>query len=182
MTEIKNVFFANGTENGPWFAKMARLSEVAEAKGFGVLHPDYSEAADPEERVQRLVSLCAESQGTAVLVGSRMGAYVSTIAASIVKPAGLFLFSPAFYLSGHELRDETPVAGKVAVVHGWHDEIVPFDNQHRLANEIGAELYPLDGNHKLDDQIHKVEELFSLFLDDIGSASNGLCELGGSFA
>ena len=173
MNEIDKVYFANGNEDGPWSPKMIRLSEVAAAKGFDVLHPDFADFPDPDERVQHLVSICAESEGATVLVGSRMGAYVSAAAASIIKPEGLFLLSPAFYLAGYEVPAATPVAGKIAVVHGWHDEIVPFDDPHRFANEIGAELHPLDSEFRLEDQLHKVEAVFSRFLDGIRFASAG---------
>jgi alpha-beta hydrolase superfamily lysophospholipase len=36
-----------------------------------------------------------------VLMGSSMGAYVATVAAETIKPSGLFLLAPAFYLPGY---------------------------------------------------------------------------------
>jgi len=59
-----------------------------------------------------------------VLMGSSMGAYVATVAAETIKPSGLFLLAPAFYLPGYLRTEFDPPAKYTRVIHGWRDDIV----------------------------------------------------------
>jgi len=55
-----------------------------------------------------------------------------------------------------------------AIVHGWHDDIVPVDNGIRWAREHRASLHVLNSDHRLEDQIESVCALLRGFLEDIG--------------
>ena len=159
------VFFAHGKESGPWGDKIVALAEVARSKGASVESPDYSGLSDPDERVRLLLSLVGEPDPSLVLVGSSMGGYVSAAASGLLKPAGLFLMAPAFYLPGYPAHE--PVSPKTVIVHGWQDEVVPVDNSIRYARAYGADLHLVGSDHRLSDQIPLLCTLFSLFLDQI---------------
>ena len=73
-----------------------------------------------------------------VLVGSSLGGHVSAAAAARCSRAALFLLAPAFYMPGFEAYTPQDVACPTAIVHGWHDDIVPVENSIRWAREHGA--------------------------------------------
>ncbi len=154
----KLVVFAHGKESGPWGTKITRLAEVARARNFDVLSPDYSHTHDPKERVAHLLKL-APAARTLVLVGSSMGAYVSAMACAALKPRALFLMAPALYFPGWD-EDPQGCPQDTVVVHGWRDDIVPVEVGIRFARARGAELHVLDSGHTLNDQLASLSQLF----------------------
>jgi alpha/beta superfamily hydrolase len=103
-----------------------------------------------------------------VLGGSSMGAHVSAAAASVLGPRGLFLLAPAFYMAGYEEHTPQKVACPTAIVHGWHDAIVPVENGIRWAREHDAALHVLNSDHRLEDQIETICGLLRAFLTALG--------------
>ena len=86
-------------------------------------------------------------------------------AASRLDAAALFLLAPAFYMPGFEKYTPQDVAVPTAIVHGWHDDIVPVDNSIRWAREHRATLHILDSDHRLEDQIGAICILLREFLE-----------------
>ena len=161
----KLVVFAHGKESGPWGTKITRLAEVARARQFDVLSPDYSHTHDPKQRVAHLLGLAPRAR-TLVLVGSSMGAYVSAMACAALKPRALFLMAPALYFPGWD-EDPQGCPKATVVVHGWHDDIVPVDVSLRFARARGAALHLLDSGHTLNDQIEALSMLFDALLRSV---------------
>lgn len=161
------VIFSHGKESGPWGTKIAALAAVAAQRGFAVESIDYTDLADPEDRVHRLRERCAGERLPLVLVGSSMGGYVAAVASRAVNPAGLFLMAPAVHLPGYAEQAPVPHAGKTCVVHGWHDEVIPQENVVRFARRNRVRLFLVDGDHGLAAQLPFIEELFGLFLDSL---------------
>lgn len=161
------VLFAHGKESGPWGSKIKHLAEIAQRRGAKVLSPDYSDLANPDARVERLMSLELLPHDCLVLVGSSMGGYVSAIASQQLKPAGLFLMAPAFYMPGY--REQRPASGasRTCVILGWHDEVIPVENGIRFAQEQQAELHVLNGDHRLNTVLPAVGKLFDNFLASV---------------
>ena len=85
-------------------------------------------------------------------------------AASRLDAAALFLLAPAFYMPGFEKYTPQDVAVPTAIVHGWHDAVVPVDNSIRWAREHRAALHILDSDHRLEDQIGVICVLLRSFL------------------
>ena len=177
------VVFSHGKESGPLGSKIRALMRVAEQQGADTLSVDYSKHADgaaidrdmPGEanrRVTQLLSTVLPPHRQLVLVGSSMGGYVSTVASSVLKPAGLFLLAPAFYLPGYACQDPVPDATSTLVVHGWGDEVVSPDNSIRFARKHRCVLHLLKGDHRLDAALPAIEPLFSLFLQRIQVVDN----------
>jgi pimeloyl-ACP methyl ester carboxylesterase len=159
------IYFAHGKESGPWGSKIQTLAAIARARGFRVDSPDYSDLSNPDDRVGRLLAHCGGKMGNVVLVGSSMGAYVSTVASAEIRPAGLFLMAPAFYLDGYADQDPTPHAEHTVIVHGWNDEVVPVENAIKFASKHRCELHVVDSNHRIVDKIPFVADIFRNFLD-----------------
>lgn len=161
------VFFSHGKESGPWGTKIVELASVARGLGFEVESLDYTDLTDPKARVERLIAAAAGYPGEKVLVGSSMGGYVATVASGRLRPAGIFLMAPAFYLPGYDEQDPTPVAGKVAVVHGWEDEVVPVENTIRYAEKHRTDLHLIHDDHRLVGHLDVIVSIFHRFLEDV---------------
>lgn len=151
MSVERLVCFAHGKESGPWGTKITRLAEVARARGFEVMSPDYSGTHDPHERVRILLDLAPRARHL-VLVGSSMGGYVSAQACAALRPSALFLMAPALYFPQWEEEPEG-IPENCCVVHGWNDDIVPVDRAQRFADRHRAELHLLHSGHTLNDQL-----------------------------
>lgn len=166
------VYFAHGKESGPWGSKIQALASVAEGKGYRVESPDYSGIADPDVRVEKLLSLATSESGPLVLVGSSMGGYVSTVVSRRLRPTGLFLMAPAFYLPGYGEQEPVPEAKLTSIAHGWNDEVVPVENAIRFARRHRCELHLFDSDHRLMSHLQVMEKLFADFLSRIADSSS----------
>lgn len=160
---MKTVYFAHGQESGPWGSKIAAMAEVAQRLGWQVHSPDYRDIADPDERVAKLLALQPQGQPL-VLVGSSLGGYVATVASRSLEVAGLFLLAPAFYMPIGKEQNPRPQAGRVRVVHGWEDEVVPVEHAIRFARQYGAELELLPDSHRLLAVLPQILDSFEQFL------------------
>jgi pimeloyl-ACP methyl ester carboxylesterase len=158
------VVFSHGKESGPWGSKITAMAQAARALQFDVVSVDYRGMDQPLARVEKLVQTVSALSAPPVLVGSSMGGYVSAAAVSQVRVSCIFLLAPAFYMSGFEQYTPQEVAVPTAIVHGWHDDIVPVENSVRWAREHRATLHVLDSNHRLEDQIEPICTLLTDFL------------------
>jgi pimeloyl-ACP methyl ester carboxylesterase len=163
-----SVIFAHGKESGPWGSKITAMAAVVRDLGVPLESVDYRGLDDPGERVRKLIAVGSELKEPMVLVGSSMGGHVSAAAAAQLKPRGLFLLAPAFYMAGYEQYTPQEVACPTAIVHGWHDDIVPVENSIRWAREHQAALHLLNSDHRLEDQIDAICQLLRAFLTALG--------------
>jgi len=169
MAEYKQVvYFAHGKESGPWGTKIEYLAVVAKNKGFDVESPDYSGMMDPNERVDKLLGLNPQASEHLVLVGSSMGAWVTLKASEKLNADALFLMAPAVYIGeGFSEHAPAPHAKMVDIVHGWNDDVVPVDNAIRFAREHQARLHLLNAEHRLNDQLLSLGNLFEHLLNEV---------------
>ena len=156
--------FSHGKESGPWGAKITAMAAAVRELGAAVESVDYRGMDDPAARVEKLVTTAAELAGPLVLVGSSLGGHVSGAAAARIRPKGLFLLAPAFYMPSYEAYTPQDVACPTAIIHGWRDDIVPVENSVRWAREHAATLHVLDSDHRLEDQIEVICLLLRDFL------------------
>ncbi len=165
----KTVYFAHGKESGPWGTKIRALAEVAKARGFEVVSPDYSAIESADLRAEKLTEMVEKnsSKGQLILAGSSMGSYVSTIASEQLQPDGLFLLAPAFYLPGYNNQNPTPCAKNILAIHGWKDEVVPVGNAIRFSQQHQTTLHLIKGDHRLTAQLPQLCLLFDRFLADL---------------
>jgi alpha/beta superfamily hydrolase len=169
------VVFSHGKESGPMGSKFQALMRVAEGQGAQTLSVNYREGADrtafdhnpageADRRVAQLLATKLPEHTRLVLVGSSMGGYVSTVASGDLKPVGLFLLAPAFYLPGYANQNPIPHALATLIVHGWDDDVVPPSNSIRFAQQRRCALHLLVGDHRLNDALPVIEPLFGMFL------------------
>ena len=165
------VYFNHGKESGPWGKKFTKLADVACKWGFAVESVDYQDLPEAGPRVERLLQSEAGKAKGLILVGSSMGGYVATVASSILKPDGLFLLAPAFYMPGYPEQNPVPNAKTVSVVHGWSDDVIPVEHSIRFVQKFSAttrmELHLIEDDRRISAELDFVAMLFGRFLDQI---------------
>lgn len=162
----KIIIYNHGKDSIPWGEKPKALAEVAARQGIEFISPDYQESNDPEWRVRQLLALDRSGYGDTLLVGSSMGAYVATVAAEVLKPKGLFLIAPAFYLLGYAQTTFNPHTTNIELFHGWQDEVVPPENAWRFSQQHRARLHMLDADHRLLSVLPQMVVAFEQMLSD----------------
>jgi len=163
--KVGTVCFSHGKESGPWGSKIQCLAQVAEKCGFAVESIDYRGMDDPDERVAKLVEWRPTVDGRLILAGSSMGSYVAAAAARKLSPDGLFLLAPAIGIPGFgRNQDPLPKARQCAVVHGWHDELIPPELIIDYARRHALPLHLLPGDHRLMEVLPAITVLFENFL------------------
>jgi len=160
--------FSHGKESGPWGSKITAMAAVVRDLGIAVQSVDYRGLDDPTARVHKLIAEASSVPGELVLVGSSMGGHVAAAAAATLKPVGLFVLAPAFYMTGFEAHTPQNVDCPTVIVHGWGDDVVPVDNSIRWAREHVAALHLLDSDHRLEDHIETVCRLLRAFIRELG--------------
>ena len=140
------------------------LAEVARSEGYVAHSVDYRGIDEPRARVARLVDFCKELAGDLVLVGSSLGGYVAVASASLLHARGVFLMAPALYTPGLPELRASVLDCPAAVVHGWRDDVVPFEHSVRFAQAYRAALHLLESDHRLHNQIRVIQHLFEYFL------------------
>jgi pimeloyl-ACP methyl ester carboxylesterase len=157
------VIFSHGQDGDPWGAKIAAMAPVARKRNLEVESLDYR-GLDPVARVEKLSAFVSGLTRPVILVGSSLGGHVAATVSSRTNTAGMFLLAPAFYMPGYEQYTPKPAACPIEIVHGWNDTVVPVQNSIRFAQEYKTALHLLDSDHRLNDRIREICELFDLFL------------------
>lgn len=164
---VTTVVFSHGKESGPWGKKITAMAALVRGLGSDAESVDYRGLDDPGARVEKLIAAAARVSAPVVLVGSSLGGHVAAAAAPHVRPRGVFLLAPAFYMPGFEAYTPQDVPCRAAIVHGWHDDIVPVENSIRWAREHRAALHVLNSDHRLEDQITAICSLLRAFLAEL---------------
>ncbi len=161
------IIFSHGKESGPWGTKIKRLAETAKQLDCSVESIDYQGIDDADQRVEKLVRHLQVETEDYILVGSSMGGYVSLVAASQLKPKGVFLLAPALNMSGHESKNYALEQKNVCIVHAWEDDIIPWQNVVSYAKENHSELHLVHSDHRLVSVLDNIESYFSDYLQRI---------------
>ena len=163
----QHICFAHGQESGPWGTKIRSLAEVARKRGWTAESVDFQGMDDPGERISRLLMYCRDFGRPLALAGSSMGGYVATAVAAQIPVRGLFMLAPAFHVPGYADRvPETP-ACPITIVHGWRDDMVPWQGSLRYASSSRARLILVDGDHRLTANLAEIAAFFQTFLDEL---------------
>lgn len=162
-----HVCFSHGKESGPWGTKIRALADIARDEGFSVESLDYVGIDDPRQRIAKLAEYCRGRSAPIALVGSSLGGLVAASVAADIRALGLFLMAPAFYVPGYEQYVPPAPGCPVTIVHGWRDDVVPWEGSVRYAAPARARLLLVDGDHRLTDSLAEIGALFRLFLREV---------------
>ena len=169
----KTVIFSHGHLSSPESMKIAELTPVARAAGFDTLAVDYRDLRDePVARAKRLMEAIGQQPRPPVLVGSSMGGWVAMHAAESMSVAGLFLMAPALFFEdrtpGAIVPDSySPRCRHIAIIHGWHDDIIPWQHSLRFARASTAALHLLDSDHRLESALRELKVIFQSFIGSV---------------
>lgn len=166
MSDVR-LIWCHGSLSQPWGDKSTALAEIAATAALEMEGIDFQDLESPDERVERLVGMLAESDTPAILCGSSMGGYVATAAAKHTNTLGLFLLAPAFYLPGYDVHVFSGLPEAITVIHGWHDDVVPVENSIRFSGLHRANLHILPDGHRLSESIGMLGALFTHFLQRV---------------
>lgn len=162
-----NVVFSHGKESGPYGEKIKYLMQICRNNNIeNIQSIDYTKTQDPDERVDILLEHTKDLKNV-ILVGSSMGGYVSIVGSEIIKPRGLFLLAPAVFMSGYKKQLIQPHCEICHIIYGYRDEVIPMRKVVHFAQHAKANLTILDSDHRLDNSIEYIGELFNLFLKKI---------------
>ncbi|HLS05899.1 MAG TPA: YqiA/YcfP family alpha/beta fold hydrolase [Wenzhouxiangella sp.] len=167
------VIFSHGHLSSPQSSKIQALAPMAEKAGFKTLAIDYRDLKDdPVGRAERLVKTIGELPSAPVLVGSSMGGWVSMTAAEKLPASGLFLMAPALFLEntkyGGSVPDNyRPKCNHVSIIHGWNDDIIPWQNSLKHASASRAALHLVDSDHRLEGALADIKNIFSRFIQQV---------------
>lgn len=164
MPETKGlVVFSHGMLSHPNGTKIQEMTKVATTQGWSTRSIDYTSTVDPDERVAMLLAETEAEPRPMVFVGSSMGAYVSLAAAPARQPKSLFLLAPAVYMAPESYTVQTfeLTSTVLEVVHGWHDDVIPYKHAIRLANTHNGTIHLVDGDHRLLQVLPAITSWFS---------------------
>ncbi len=151
-----HIVFSHGKESGPWGSKIKSM--VEHVKNEGKIHSiDYQDLFSPDDRAQRLIKYIEQLSGNIILVGSSMGGYVSTIASNHSKVVGLMLLAPAFDLNGYKESKLVSSCENIVIIHGWSDDIVPYENSVEFSRKHGANLILVNDGHRLSNSFERLK-------------------------
>lgn len=165
---------SHGFESGPDATKVTALALAAEACGWTHERPDYTaydsdraagELGDVGARLVHLVRLAAVAakNGPVVLAGSSLGAYISGLASLQVGIKALYLMAPPIHLGAdHEIHAATV---PTAIIHGWHDELIPAADVVAWARARNDELLLVNDSHRLANHVETTRTHFQHFLE-----------------
>ena len=164
---------SHGFESGPDATKVTALAEAAERLGWSHDRPDYSdcdarrelgEHGDVAARAQRLLGLAqaAAARGPLVLAGSSLGAWISGWASLQVPARALFLMAPPIAMGRAPALEAAAVP--TAIVHGWHDELIPAAAVVDWAAARNARLLLVDDGHRLEANVGASADMFAALL------------------
>jgi alpha-beta hydrolase superfamily lysophospholipase len=169
------VVFSHGKESGQNGRKIQALGAFAQSEGAQTLsvnyrehpagiHHDHDAPDEANRRVEQLLATPMPPHKRLILVGSSMGGYISAVAASRMLVDGLFLLVPALAVPGYAQAPPKASAPDATIVHGWRDEIIPWEHCARWASEARCALHLIDVDHRLDSALPAIEPLFRQFL------------------
>jgi alpha/beta superfamily hydrolase len=167
LTALRHICFSHGQESGPWGTKIRALADVARAAGWSVESLDYQGLTDPQARVAKLTAYCRSQAGPIALAGSSLGGYVAAAVAAQLPARGLFLLAPALYVPGFEAYLPAPPSCPATIVHGWRDDVVPWEGSVKFAERSRIRLMLVDGDHRLTANLPEIAVVFRRFLDEI---------------
>ena len=148
----RHVVFSHGQASGPWGRKISALAEVARSEQHEAHSVDYRDVDEP-----RAPAWYRPNARTRNLTW-----YLRN--ASLLHARGVFLMAPALYVEGLPGLRAGALDCPVTVVHGWRDEVVPFEHSVRFAQSYHAALHLLESDHLLHNQIRVLQYLFEYFL------------------
>jgi pimeloyl-ACP methyl ester carboxylesterase len=163
----RHVVFSHGKDSSPYSRKIQTLDEIASSEGYIVSAVDFRGVTRDIDRVSVLSDFCKDLSGEMVLVGSSIGAYASIAAAPTLHTRGLFLLAPAIYVPELPPLRLGAIDCPVTVVHGWRDDVIPYEESIRFTKEYRGSLHLVESDHRLHSALPLIRTLFQYFIMEL---------------
>ena len=74
----------------------------------------------------------------------------------------------ALFMPGYEefMPDPLPDCPTL-IVHGWHDDVVPYEGSVRYGVATGASVMLINSDHRLTSSLDEIQRLFADFLQRV---------------
>lgn len=198
QNSIITVVYSHGRHGSPWYGfKIEALRPIALKMGINMISIRYPEEMPIEEMEQKLLKTVQDDvnvPGDLIFLSSSRGAYLSTrVSRGLVDfyaneqvrmdddkvlpkrhVLGQFLIAPAFYIKPDYYPDQNPTPGNIrtTIVHGFDDDVISCENSIKFSRLFKAQLYLIEGGHRLNSQRDRLCLLFESFLNDCIAQSN----------
>jgi len=77
------------------------------------------------------------------------------------------LLAPALYIPCYATQDYSTDNKQLEIVHGWSDDIIPSGHSIKFAEKVDCTLHLISGDHRLNESIETVADLFGQFLNRV---------------
>jgi pimeloyl-ACP methyl ester carboxylesterase len=169
-----HIILSHGSDSGPDATKVSVLAALASAIGWTCERPDYRQddllghAGSVLPRLERLRAAIDASPSRPVLVGSSMGAFVSSLVSLDRPVAGLFLMALPVEIPGFDKGLDLARDVPSFLVHGYDDDVCPADRALGFAAGAGMPTMLLADDHRLSAHVEAIAGQFLLFLEQFG--------------
>mgnify|MGYP000722414946 CR=1 FL=1 len=131
---------------------------------YGMKSSCRPKSKDAEDSVSIVKEVVADSKP--VIVGASLGGYIALRYATENPVKGLLLISPVRSLEEELLKGYDKLRGRVKIIYGQNDKIVPMEEMNRLSSILKAELIVYeDSGHPayLDQPLRFTEDLLQFY-------------------
>ena len=149
--------------------KILALYEIAEAEGYNAAAVDYRGIERSERARADAVGFLPQRLRATWCSWARASAPMSRWPPRRrCTPRGVFLMAPAMLHAGAAAAEARARCDcPMTLVHGWRDEIVPYEQSMEFAKAHGASLHLVESDHQLHSALPLIRNLFQYFLIEL---------------
>lgn len=154
------LYFFHGLESGPHGSKYRLMKQ----KYAELESPDFQHM-DLNQRIARASKLTEGKTGL-TLIGSSFGGLLAARLYSVFpeRISNLLLLAPAVHTEEGDKVERMPHAANVRVLHGYNDEIVPYDKVAAFCQRFELPLTSVADSHRLSSE-HSQQAILQLLAE-----------------
>lgn len=148
--------------------KLLRLIAKEQKILFTVI--DYKKLNSLNNSIDYAINVIKEKNEKIILCGSSMGGYISIVLSNYIESIyGILLLAPAIGIDGYPDIETNIKCKNVKVIHGYNDDMVPYENVINFCINKKIEMHLVNDNHRLTKSYKLIgQELLSLILNLYG--------------
>ncbi len=142
------LYFFHGLESGPHGSKYHLMKQQYAA----LESPDFQNM-DINQRIAAASKLTEGKEGL-TLVGSSFGGLLAARLYSLFpeRITNLLLLAPAVHTEEGDKVERMPNGAQVRVLHGYQDDVVPYDKVAAFCQRFGLSLTSVHDSHRLNSE------------------------------
>lgn len=166
---MTTLLFSYGKKVEPQHDKLNAFRGIAQQYGIETINIPYNFDDTADQRAQQLLDIANKyKDNELIFVGLSMGGYASLLVSEKIPAKAMFLMSPALFMEGYQVQNyDLSKTGKLQMIIGWEDTVVPLEKILNLAQSEKINLHTLKDNHALSTSLDTLTFLFNGFLQSI---------------